>query len=229
VWGDINRGNDLAATAGAIDFESKSVTLQPWMPTLFRTYGVTHVLTPFPLAIPGLTPILEGEVYVYRVERSHRARVVPTATVLDSDADVTKRLKAPEFDPDRDVVLSSAALGQASNPPSAETIKRPDVRNASIISENSREVVVETESEESGFLVFADTFYAGWRAVVDGRSAEVYRANLSSRAVAVPAGRHTVRFVFDPPGFTEGFAISVVGLAGLLVWVTTSWRRRVLA
>lgn len=59
-------------------------------------------------------------------------------------------------------------------------------------------VEIDVESERGGFVVLNDTWHPWWRVTVDGRPAELLRANVLFRAVRVPAGAHRVRFVFQP-------------------------------
>ncbi len=63
--------------------------------------------------------------------------------------------------------------------------------------ENTRvDVVVNTP--RAGFLVLSDVWHPWWHATVDGAEATIRRANVMFRAVAVPAGRHRIRFEFHP-------------------------------
>ena len=50
----------------------------------------------------------------------------------------------------------------------------------------------------SGFVLLNSAWHPWWRATVDGRPAEVLKANVLFRAVIVPPGKHTVRFTFHP-------------------------------
>ena len=61
-------------------------------------------------------------------------------------------------------------------------------------------------------------YYPGWRATVDGQPAPIERANYAFRAVYVPAGQHTVQFVFDPLIWKVGLAVSGLTLLGLVGW-----------
>jgi hypothetical protein len=69
---------------------------------------------------------------------------------------------------------------------------------ARIIRYANTEVVIEVEAPAAGFLVLNDVWHPWWRASVDGKPAEILKANVLFRAVAVPAGRHMVRFTFHP-------------------------------
>jgi hypothetical protein len=86
----------------------------------------------------------------------------------------------------------------AAPPPAAGPLRPGRVR---IVSYRNTEVVAEADSPDGGWLVLNDIWHPWWRADVDGRRAELLRANVLFRAVAVPSGRHTVRFTFRPiPG-----------------------------
>ena len=69
---------------------------------------------------------------------------------------------------------------------------------ARIIRYANTEVVVEVEAPAPGLLVLNDVWHPWWRASVDGKAAEILKANVLFRAVAVTAGRHMVRFTFHP-------------------------------
>ena len=57
-------------------------------------------------------------------------------------------------------------------------------------------------------------------AEIDGRSVPVYRANLSVRAIQLPAGTHTVRFRYEMPGLARGLTISGIAVGLLLAWTS---------
>jgi hypothetical protein len=69
---------------------------------------------------------------------------------------------------------------------------------ARITSYRNTEVVVEADSPGGGWVVLNDLWHPWWFADVDGKAAEILRANVLFRAVAVPPGRHVVRFTFRP-------------------------------
>ena len=46
--------------------------------------------------------------------------------------------------------------------------------------------------------MLADTWFPGWKATVDGRSAPIVRTDQLLRGVVLPAGAHTVEFTYVP-------------------------------
>ena len=93
-----------------------------------------------------------------------------------------------------------------------------------VVEENSGLTSVKVQSASPGYIVFADTWFPGWQASVDGEAAELLRANFLFRAVQVPEGEHEVSIYFHAQIFRYGVMIS---LAALVVLVSTffAWRR----
>lgn len=73
---------------------------------------------------------------------------------------------------------------------------------------NSREY--DYTNSAPGTLVFSEIWYPhGWKAFIDGKPAQLFRANYVLRALNVPAGHHTVRMIFDPDSVKKGNALAV--------------------
>jgi hypothetical protein len=85
-------------------------------------------------------------------------------------------------------------------------------------------VEVSVRTGADGLLVLADPWYPQWRVEVDGRPAELLRADHAFRGVRVPAGSHRVVFTYQDRALQAGLLLSSVTVAGLagLWW----WRRR---
>lgn len=80
-------------------------------------------------------------------------------------------------------------------------------------------VDLEAELPGPGYVVLGDTYRRGWRAQVDGNEVPILRAHLAQRAVAVTAGRHTIRFSYRPRSLYLGMALSLLGLMVVLACV----------
>jgi hypothetical protein len=68
----------------------------------------------------------------------------------------------------------------------------------SIVGYQNTEVILEVDSPDGGWAVLNDVWQPWWYVDLDGKPAELLRANVLFRAVAVPAGHHEVRFTFRP-------------------------------
>lgn len=93
--------------------------------------------------------------------------------------------------------------------------------SAAITSYGANTVIISTSSPVDGFAVLSDTYYPGWIATVDEKPTDVYRADFTIRAVAVPSGTHTVIFTYRPATFIIGIVLTLVGI---LLTVSGSYR-----
>ncbi|MFC1708373.1 YfhO family protein, partial [Planctomycetota bacterium] len=144
-----------------------------------------------------------------------RAELVPRATWAPDDAAASWRLRQPDFDPRREVVLDGAPPADA--PLRHESGEVPPGR-VRVAEESEATLKFLVEAHSASYLLVTDAWYPGWEARVDGDRAALYRANILFRAVPVPAGSHTVELTFQPASVRLGIAIS---LATLLVGVVT--------
>lgn len=79
-------------------------------------------------------------------------------------------------------------------------------------------VEVQTASGAPSILVLSENYFPGWLAYVDGGAAETLRVDYNLRGVVLPAGEHTVEFVYRPKSVLYGLLVSLLTLAALLVW-----------
>jgi len=74
-------------------------------------------------------------------------------------------------------------------------------------------------SAAGGLLTFAEAWYPGWRALLDGKPLPIERWEDAFQAVQVPAGAHTVEFIYAERLLPLGGLISLLGLVLLMLHV----------
>jgi hypothetical protein len=107
--------------------------------------------------------------------------------------------------------------------PSGSPLPAPE-----FVKDDLDEVVLRTRAPAAAILVLADMAAPGWSVLVDDRPATLLTADLVLRAVAVPAGEHTVTFRYRDPSVRAGLTLSVIGAILTLSFVAASFvpRRR---
>jgi hypothetical protein len=90
--------------------------------------------------------------------------------------------------------------------------------NAKIVLYDTNKVSIRTNTNAPSMLILTDTYYPGWKAYVDNKETEIYRADGLVRAVFVPAGDHTVEFSYMPLSFLSGIGISLTTALTLILF-----------
>ncbi len=154
-----------------------------------------------------------GDIRVFGVPHAlPRVYAVTGAEVVDGPA-ALERFASASFDAARSVILPTGAPVAPAESPA----------DATIVEWSADRSRIRAELPRDGWLVTVDAYDPGWRATVDGRPAEVVRANVAFRAVAVPAGRHVVALAFRPPSVLLGLGVSA---AAALALAGATLRRR---
>jgi hypothetical protein len=185
---------------------------------LIRLYGVSHVLSSWPITHSSFEPMSqEGPPWLYRTRSPlPRVRIAVEPKLATSLREATRVLSSPDFDAARAVLLDHS--------PSAPPAGWGTSGRASIVRESPHEVWIQAELDGSGFLVLADHHYPGWQVTVNGKPQPILRANLTQRAVALAAGKHSLHFRFASPIVHAGLGVSTASL--LLLMAVLVWGRR---
>jgi hypothetical protein len=74
----------------------------------------------------------------------------------------------------------------------------------------------ESNTASPQFAVFSEVYYPkGWNAYIDGKPVEYCRVNYLLRGLSLPAGKHQVKFVFEPATVKKGK--SIMFIASILI------------
>jgi hypothetical protein len=157
-------------------------------------------------------------VAIYRNESAGpRAFLVHRAQVAPSEEEARQMMADPAFDLWGEVVLTEGqALAGATSEGDQVVVEAYEAER----------VRVRAVTAQPAYLVLADSYYPGWQAWVDGRSAPVLRSDVALRAVALVPGEHVVEFRYAPANWRLEALVSAVGWSALAVMLALQVRRR---
>ncbi|MDP9486376.1 MAG: YfhO family protein, partial [Actinomycetota bacterium] len=160
----------------------------------------------------GRTKVLENREALPRAWVVHRARRA-------DDGDASKFLESGAARP-----LETALL--ETEPPGLDPSASPSDDRASVTAYEADRVEIEAATGGAGLLVLGEVYYPAWRAYVDGEPAPLYRADGLLRAVALPAGEHTVELRYESRTLRVGTAVSLVTCSTLVALGVFAGARR---
>ncbi|MFC2030321.1 YfhO family protein [Chloroflexota bacterium] len=202
-------GNTPLRLSSFGEFEDRAGSWRRW-----QLLNVQYVLDERELDGPGLERVYEeGEVKAYQVsDPLPRAWVVHDTRVVAPDS-VFEIVNAEDFDPRTTAVQvledAGASLSGQVGPWSA----------AHVIEAAPGRLVLEVSPDDEGLLVVSEPFYPGWRAVVDGEGAPIYRVNHLLQGVPIQSGAHRVELSYHQSLLPMLFSLVVLAgcIAGLFL------------
>lgn len=87
-----------------------------------------------------------------------------------------------------------------------------------LLENKNDEITYDFNASSNQFAVFSEMYYSkGWEAYIDGKRVEYSKVNYALRGMAIPAGKHSIKFVFNPQMINLGESLSkYLGLLGIL-------------
>ncbi|MDP3938684.1 MAG: YfhO family protein [Deltaproteobacteria bacterium] len=169
----------------------------------------------------GLKKVYEREVTIFE-----RVRVLPRVLIVHrshyvSDGEEALRLLKGGYNVEGGVILEGPPRSDL-----APDLRLQDGSSVEALDLGVNHKTLRVKMESDGFVVVGDVYYPGWKARVDGKKADLLRANYLFQAVQVPAGVHEVQIAFSPMSWRLGMILSLLTLVGLLVWSTGIVKRR---
>jgi hypothetical protein len=91
---------------------------------------------------------------------------------------------------------------------------------------NNDEIKLVADMKAPGFLIMSEINYPGWQVFVDGTKESILTGNYLFRVVPLNTGCHDIHFIFSPPSFKIGAAISAISLIGVMAFLFLVRRKR---
>ena len=159
-----------------------------------------------------------GEPYPFRNEKAYgNAWLVDTLLFVD---DANQELAAlAEHSPRTTAIVDRTfadIIGQQQPPARAEgdTIRQTALTSTS--------VTYDVDTRNGAIAVFSEIYYPDWTATIDGKPADIARADYVLRTMRIPAGKHTIVMTFEPTSVATTETIAYVALALLAIAVVAA-------
>jgi hypothetical protein len=179
------------------------VTLSRLMAVQLIATGTQKAFSP-----PGFLAGQAGPVYFYYAKDPFPYVYAPNRfEVVPSDEGRLALMGQKDFNP---YVLSYFSQAPPAETPATDLSKLDDL-TYQLTRDDPDEQVFQVQRKQSGWTVFSEVVYPGWKVWVDGKRTTLLTANHIFRTVYVPAGGHEVRFSYEPVWWTP---IRV----GLVIW-----------
>ena len=190
--------------------------------SLLSVTGLLQYPDEAPPSLPGLRLIYKGrDARVYRNDNAlPRVFLVDRQRAVTDDDAALAATTAPGFDPRKLAITEKPLDGIAAGPGGRSA------GTARLTSYGDERAVARVEADRSALLVLTDTWFPGWKARVDGRSAPIERVDYLLRGVRVPPGSHTVEFSYEPASWRAGWIVSLLALIAIVGAALIGWRRR---
>lgn len=160
---------------------------------LFQLLGVKYVISMTTIDSSKLKQMLqEGETIVYKnVDFSPRVYLADAISVKKTKQDIIDALYSKEFIPGRTAIVETN-LPILSVPLSSS-------EGVAITSYTSNKISMDVTAMNNRLLVIGNMYDPGWKAEIDGKKTELYRANYIFSSVIVPSGKHKIDIIYKLP------------------------------
>ena len=173
---------------------------------ILERFNVTQVITADHWQTAPDGSRVHPKAQISRLDALPRAFLVPAAQVMDRRV-IPETYFSPDFNPAQQVLISDPVEWDGSPEFQGEVTH---------LFYKPNRVEIQTRQKGSGFLVLLDTYYPGWKAMVDGREVRVLRGNHFFRTLPLSEGSHQVIFYYEQEGFGTGLIVSGITLILLM-------------
>jgi hypothetical protein len=147
--------------------------------------------------------------------------IVNKCQFKQNDVEILSSLTTSAIDLQKEILLLKSDLDIARDYCGNQNLSY----NLDIVEYKSSSLKMQYSSSENGILYLSETYYPGWKALIDRNPAPIIRGNFAFRAIPIPKGNHTITLWFTSDTFTYGAYISIGSLLVFLIFSLTFWRR----
>ena len=152
------------------------------------------------------------------IQSLDQVRWVPCAISAKNETDAMDKLKALTSS-SNDQNITNYVIIETMNLQTQASCNDQSNTHVKILSQNSNTFRIDINAGQSGWLVFSDTWYPGWKAYLDQKEIPILHANYLFQAINIPAGDHIIVINYQPLSFFIGEILSFMSLIIIIVWI----------
>ena len=100
---------------------------------------------------------------------------------------------------------------------SPESLKADSAATVTLDEYTPNHLTYSVNSKNGGVVVFSEIYYPDWTATIDGKAADIARADYVLRAMYVPKGSHKIEMTFDPQSVHSTETVAYASLSVMLI------------
>ncbi len=177
-------------------------------PNVLRLLGVKYVITDKPDPMDGQIAFKGSKIVEENTDVLPRAFFVDGYKIADG-LQILESLRAGTFDPAKTIYFENDPKLRVEKPDTTVYVKFLDYKIQSM--------KLQVKASGNNLLLLSEVYYpAGWNAYIDGKPAEIYKADYFLRAILVPGGVHEIELKFEPKVYSVGRAMTL-GTNGIVI------------
>lgn len=195
-------------------------TISASVQKIFSLAGISTIISGKKIDSHNAYPLLNtitdtnSTLYVYQNPLyNKRASIASTSIPVTTISDIQKAVFDPSFHPENSVLIESTNKRSEA--------QKDESNSLTITTWGDQDIQIQTITKFDTVLVLQNTCYPGWHATIDGKETTIYPANITSMAIELPQGKHTIQFRYQPKTFyygclLMGFGITIISILLLL-------------
>ncbi|MDA3837591.1 MAG: hypothetical protein PF574_01260 [Candidatus Delongbacteria bacterium] len=147
-----------------------------------------------------------------------RAFVVSKFEIIEDEDKIVERLKG-DIDVSKTVILEKL--------PSLTFVDSTIAGKITNYKYDGNEVYLEADMQENGLVVMTDNYFPYWHAYDEsGKELEIFKADLTYRAIELPKGKHKIAFKYISKPYNIAKTMSIIGVLALIILVIMGFRKK---
>lgn len=203
--------------SNSIDSSVREATISAMTERIMKLMSINTIISGSPISSNSSyklgTTITDDttEIYVYTTNNANpRVYMASTIIPVTTITDVLTLSKLDTFDPKNTALVEASTVSQ--------TISNTNAGTSTITTWSDRKIEIEVDNpNNTGLLVVTNTYYPGWKVLIDNTPSSIYPTNIRFMGIFIPQGHHTITLTYTPSSFIIGAMLTIMGMGGTIL------------